>query len=91
MRESRNMVASFFTKEAIKETPSIYSETVDSLLDAMIKKGCEKPVDLIEEFALPDPSYAGTPSFVEQNLLEPSRLRGNLQQADWVRLLGNGL
>lgn len=29
----------------------------NSLIDDMIKEGCEKPVDLVEKFALPLPSY----------------------------------
>ena len=51
------MVASFFTKEAIEKLRPHIQKTVDSLLDSMVKKGCEKPVDLVKEFALPVPSH----------------------------------
>lgn len=37
--------------------------TVDQLLDQMVAKGCEEPVDLIENFALPVPSYVGKSAF----------------------------
>lgn len=32
-------------------------ETVQGLLNDMVAKGCEEPVDLVEKFALPVPSY----------------------------------
>jgi fungal nitric oxide reductase len=51
------MVESFFTKQHIQEMAPLIQQTVDDLLDVMISKGCPEPVDLIENFALPVPSY----------------------------------
>jgi len=51
------MVEGLFTKEHIdSQRPHIRKVVVDQL-DEMIKKGCNKPVDLVEAFALPIPSY----------------------------------
>lgn len=51
------MIESFFTKETVDKHRPHIQKTAESLLDKMIKKGCSKPVDLIEEFAMPLPSY----------------------------------
>ncbi|QSS55252.1 cytochrome P450 [Histoplasma capsulatum var. duboisii H88] len=53
----RNMVASLFTRESSETMRPHIQATADALLDEMIKQGCEKPVDLVEKFALPLPSY----------------------------------
>jgi fungal nitric oxide reductase len=55
----RRMVESFFTRQHVESQRPYIQKTVDELLDAMIAKGCEKPVDLVENFALPVPSYVG--------------------------------
>lgn len=51
------MVEPFFTRQHVESLRPYIQKTVDELLDAMIAKGCEKPVDLVEKFALPVPSY----------------------------------
>ncbi len=51
------MVEPLFTKEHIDGLRPHIQQTVDSLLDAMIKEGGEKPVDIVEKFALPVASY----------------------------------
>jgi nitric oxide reductase len=51
------MVAPLFTKEHIDGMRPHIQETVDSLLDALLKEGGKKPVDLVEKFALPVASY----------------------------------
>jgi len=51
------MVESLFTKAHIDSMRPQIQKTVDSLLDEMIKKGGSEPVDLVEKFALPVPSY----------------------------------
>lgn len=51
------MVESLFTKEHINSMRPHIQQTVDSLLDIMIKQGCESPVDIVDKFALPVPSY----------------------------------
>jgi len=51
------MVEPLFTKEHIDGMRPHIQQTVDSLLDIMVKEGCEKPVDIVEKFALPVPSY----------------------------------
>lgn len=53
----RSMVEPLFTREHIETMRPHIQETVDSLLKALIKNGCEKPVDLVEKFSLPVPSY----------------------------------
>jgi fungal nitric oxide reductase len=55
----RGMVESVFTHEHVDSLKPYIQKTVDDLLDKMKKKkGSQSgPVDLIEEFALPVPSY----------------------------------
>jgi nitric oxide reductase len=55
--QQRSMVESLFTKAHIDSMRPQIQNTVDSLLDEMIKKGGSEPVDLVEKFALPVPSY----------------------------------
>jgi len=56
------MVEPLFTREHVETMRPHIQQTVDSLLDAMIEEGCEKPVDLVEKFALPVPSYVRSSS-----------------------------
>jgi len=51
------MVEPLFTKEHIDGLRPHIQQTVNSLLDAMIREGGEKPVDIVEKFALPVASY----------------------------------
>ena len=51
------MVEPLFTHEHIETMRPHIQKTVDSLLDAMLREGCEKPVDLVDKLALPVPSY----------------------------------
>jgi nitric oxide reductase len=52
------MVESWFTPEKVKSMQPYIDKTVNDLLDRMKAKGCANgPVDLVEEFALPVPSY----------------------------------
>jgi nitric oxide reductase len=51
------MVESLFTKKHIEDMQPHIQQTVDSLLDTMVKEGCGEPVDIVEKFALPVPSY----------------------------------
>ncbi|KAL8940052.1 MAG: hypothetical protein Q9216_003026 [Gyalolechia sp. 2 TL-2023] len=51
----RNMFESFFNPEAVQRLQPMIQETVETTLDAMIKKGCQKPVDFIHNFAEPIP------------------------------------
>ncbi len=54
----RGMVEPLFVLEHIKTLQPYIQKTVDDLLDAMVKKGYPNgSADLIEEFALPVPSY----------------------------------
>ncbi|CAM1510622.1 Fc.00g009570.m01.CDS01 [Cosmosporella sp. VM-42] len=53
----RGMVEPLFVKDHIESMRPYIQKTVDGLLDAMIANGCETPVDLVEKFALPVPSY----------------------------------
>lgn len=53
----RSMVEPFFVSEHVETMEPYIQKTVDQLLDQMIARGCKEPVDLIENFALPVPSY----------------------------------
>ena len=54
------MISSMFTREAAEKIRPHIQATADQLIDEMIKGGCEKPVDLVEKFALPLPSYVSS-------------------------------
>jgi len=53
----RSMVESYINGQALENMKPHIQKTVDTLLSAMVEGGCEKPVDLVEKFALPVPSY----------------------------------
>jgi nitric oxide reductase len=55
--QQRSMVEPLFTKEHINSMRPQIQKTVNSLLDEMVKEGGSEPVDLVEKFALPVPSY----------------------------------
>lgn len=54
------MVETIFTRERIDSMRPHIQKTVDSLLDNMIKEGGEKPVELVEKFSLPLPSFVSS-------------------------------
>ncbi len=57
----RGMVQLWFAPEKIKSMRPYIDKTVNKLLDQTISRGCANgPVDLVEEFALPVPSYVGS-------------------------------
>lgn len=51
------MVEPLFTKSHIESMRPHIQQTVDTLLDTMIKEGGSKPFDIVEKLALPVPSY----------------------------------
>ncbi|KAL8420745.1 hypothetical protein RB594_003519 [Gaeumannomyces avenae] len=53
----RGMVEPLFVLEHIKTLQPYIQKTVDGLLDKLAAKGGKEPVDLVESFALPVPSY----------------------------------
>ncbi|KAH6972413.1 cytochrome P450 55A3 [Ilyonectria sp. MPI-CAGE-AT-0026] len=53
----RGMVEPLFVKEHIEGMKPYIQKTVDDLLDEMVRKGCSEPVDIVDKFALPVPSY----------------------------------
>lgn len=53
----RSMVESFFAADHVETMKPYIQKTIDQLLDQMFARGCKEPVDLIENFALPVPSY----------------------------------
>jgi nitric oxide reductase len=56
--QQRSMVEDLFTRDAVEKLRPHIQKTVDTLLDEMIAKGEPgKPVDLINAFSLPLPSY----------------------------------
>lgn len=55
------MVSAFFTPEFTESLKPSIQATVDKVLNAMIEKGCDKPVNFIENFSLPIPSTVRKP------------------------------
>ncbi|GKT72138.1 cytochrome P450 [Colletotrichum tofieldiae] len=55
--QQRSMVEPLFVRDHINSMRPYVRKTVDKLLDQMVKRGCDESVDLIENFALPVPSY----------------------------------
>lgn len=53
----RSMVEPVFSKENVDAMRPHIQKVVNDLLDAIIEKGGDKPIDLLENFALPVPSY----------------------------------
>lgn len=51
------MIEPLFTREHINAMRPHIQQTVDSLIDAMVKEGGGQPVDVVEKFALPVASY----------------------------------
>ena len=76
------MVEPLFVKEHVQTLRPYIQKTVDDLLDAMIAKGCEKPVDLVDKFALPVPSYvSNVSSSLEAGARLPTRKLGHLHDS----------
>ncbi|KAJ0297748.1 hypothetical protein COL516b_010356 [Colletotrichum fioriniae] len=55
--QQRGMVEPLFVREHIASMKPYIQSTVDNLLDKMVEQGCDEPIDLIDKFALPVPSY----------------------------------
>lgn len=55
--KQRSMVESTFASDSVDTMRPHIQQTVDDLLDAMLKAGGKNPVDFIESFALPLPSH----------------------------------
>lgn len=53
----RSMVEPFFVADHVGTMKPYIQKTIDQLLDQMVARGCKEPIDLIENFALPVPSY----------------------------------
>lgn len=53
----RGMVEPIFSKENVDKMRPHIQKTVDDLLDAMLKVGGKTPVNFIDKFSLPVPSY----------------------------------
>lgn len=51
------MVEELFDQAHIEAMRPYVQKTVEDLLNSLIAKGCGEPVDLVENFALPVPSY----------------------------------
>jgi len=56
----RGLVEPVFSKESVQAMRPQIQATVDRLLDKMLAKGGKEPVDLVESFALPVPSFVST-------------------------------
>ena len=55
------MVEPIFSKASVDAMRPHIQKTVNDLLDAMLKFGGDQPVDLVDKFALPVPSYVRSP------------------------------
>ncbi|KAH7383908.1 cytochrome P450 55A3 [Pyrenochaeta sp. MPI-SDFR-AT-0127] len=55
--QQRSMVEPLFSWDAVAKLRPHIQATVDQLLDKMAREGGGKPVDLVDKFALPVPSY----------------------------------
>jgi hypothetical protein len=53
----RSMVEPLFTHEHVDKMRPKIQKTVDSLLENMLNQRSEKPIDLVEKFSLPVPSF----------------------------------
>lgn len=53
----RSMVESYFSKRSVDAMRPKIQKTVDMLLDQMTAKGSSAPLDLVENFSLPVPSF----------------------------------
>ncbi|EHK98453.1 putative Cytochrome 55A3 [Glarea lozoyensis 74030] len=74
------MVEPIFTKSHIDNTRPKIQETVDKLLDKVTEHGGAEPFDIVEEFALPVPSYVGilgVPLSDLPYLTQQAAIRGN--------------
>ena len=58
--KQRGLVEPVFSKESVQAMRPQIQATVDHLLDKMLAKGGKEPVDLVESFALPVPSFVST-------------------------------
>lgn len=78
----RSMVEPLFVADHIETMKPYIQKTVDQLLDQMVAKGCKEPIDLIENFALPVPSYIiytilGVPFEDLEYLTQQNAIRSN--------------
>lgn len=78
----RDMVEPLFVKEKVDSLKPYIQKTVNDLVEAMIEGGCDEPVDLIEKFALPVPSYIiytilGVPFEDLEYLTQQNAIRSN--------------
>lgn len=55
--QQRSMVDSLFNKDAATKLRPHIQQTVDSLLEKMLREGGNGPVDLVDKFGVPVPSY----------------------------------
>lgn len=61
------MIEDIFSREAIERMRPSIQNTVDTLLDEMIKDGCKNPVDVVEKLALPVASYVSFLSLAKKS------------------------
>lgn len=59
------MVESFFSREHVDAMRPHIQQTVDNLLDAIVRDGSDKPVNFVEKFSLPVPSYVSSFRLIE--------------------------
>lgn len=55
------MVDAFFSPEHVESIKPLIQSTVDKVLNRMIERGCDKPVDLVESLSLLIPSIVSNP------------------------------
>lgn len=57
MLHTRGMVEPIFSKAGVDAMRPHIQKTVDDLLDVLLKSGGDQPVNLVDKFAVPVPSY----------------------------------
>ncbi|KAK1673199.1 cytochrome P450 55A3 [Colletotrichum godetiae] len=55
--QQRGMVEPLFLRDHVASMKPYIEKTVNGLLERMVEQGCDEPVDLIDKFAVPVPSY----------------------------------
>lgn len=83
------MVEPWFTCEHVEGMRPTIEAIVEDVLNDMIKGGCEKPVDLIDKFALPIPTMVTISLALLSHVEEEDTLGSNIQPSQIIyRILG---
>lgn len=81
-KQQRAMLDDAFTKEAVEKLRPMMQDTVDAILERMIQRKGDKPIDLVAEFATPVPTQIvykvlGVPDEDIERLSHDSEIRNS--------------